>query len=253
MGEPHAPERRDGHLLRILVKKLLSHSLLPAEDRQAIEALPFTVRTLEANESIVREGSRTDSCAILLSGFAFRAKLSAEGGRQIVALKTPGDPLDLQSLFLPTADHSLQALTRVELALVPHRAWNALLAARPAVARAVVVDVLIEGSIGREWLLNIGRRDARTRVAHFLCELVHRLNRVALDRIETLEMPLTQEQLADLMGLTPVHINRTLKALEGEGAVARVARRLHIADLDRLAEIASFSSLYLHGHDAQAG
>ncbi|MFC0103643.1 Crp/Fnr family transcriptional regulator [Sphingopyxis terrae] len=233
--------------LRIMLRKLLSHSMMSTDDQRALENLPFTLRTLEANDYILREGSRAEACPILLSGFAFRQKHSAEGGRQIVALKTPGDPLDLQSLFLDRADHNLQALTAVQLASVPHRAWDRLIATRPGIARAVMIDTLVEASIGREWLLNIGRRNAKARVAHFLCELVYRLERVASRKIGALEVPLTQEQLADLMGLTPVHINRTLKALEADGGVARVARRLHIARLDRLADIANFSALYLHG------
>lgn len=232
--------------LGIFVRKLLSHSRLSADDQEAIASLPFSLRRLEANEGILHEGDRAEVCPILLHGFAYRHKTSADGGRQIVALKIPGDALDFQSLYLQTADHNLQALTPVELAIFSLKDFEKLIAPRPALARAVLVDILIEASIGREWLLNIGRRNALARLAHLLCEIYYRLQQIALEEIEGFELPLTQEQLADLLGLTPVHINRTIKILEQEGAVRRIARKLTIGNVATLRRIAHFSDLYLH-------
>src|SRR3546814_9472204 len=105
----------------LLLRKLLSHSLLSTEDQNAIAAPPFTLRRLDAGGVIIREGERCDICPILLSGFAHRHKMTGDGGRQIVALKLPGDPLDFQSLFLTHADHTVQALNPVELAVIPNR------------------------------------------------------------------------------------------------------------------------------------
>jgi len=235
--------------LGIFIRKLLSHSRLSSADQDAILALPFTVRRLGPNDIIFREGEQALVCPILLSGFAYRHKTAADGGRQIVALKIPGDALDFQSLYLDVTDHSLQALTEVELAIFPLKELEAIVAPRPALARAVLVDILVEASIGREWLLNIGRRNALARLAHLLCELNHRITRIAGEPIAGLELPLTQEQLADLLGLTPVHVNRTIKVLEQEGAVKRVSRRLTIGSLDTLKRIAEFNDLYLHRND----
>lgn len=109
---------------------------------------------------------------------------------------------------------------------------------------------MVEASIGREWLLNLGRRNALARLAHLLCELNHRITRIAGEPLAGLELPLTQEQLADLLGLTPVHVNRTIKTLEREGAVKRVSRRLTIGNLDTLQHIAGFNDLYLHRNDS---
>jgi CRP-like cAMP-binding protein len=239
--------------LGIFVRKLLSHSRISTEDQAAIAALPFSLRNLDPNDYILNEGDRAEICPVLLSGFAYRQKVSADGGRQIVALKIPGDPLDFQSLYLQRADHNLQALTKVELAIFSLKDLEKLVAPRPSLARAVFVDILIEASIGREWLLNIGRRNALARLAHLLCELHFRVEQISGEQLDGFELPLTQEQLADLLGLTPVHINRTIKALEEKGAVKRVSRRLTIGDVSTLRRLAEFSDVYLHQNDDSKG
>lgn len=244
MGD--GPEAIKEGRLGIFIRKLLSHSRLSNDDQRALAALPFSLRQLEPNDYIFREGAKAQICPVLLSGFAYRQKTSADGGRQIVALKIPGDPLDFQSLYLATADHTLQALTKVELAIFALKDLEALIAPRPTLVRAVLVDILIEASIAREWLLNIGRRNALSRLAHLLCELHCRVERIAGEQPGGFEIPLTQEQLADLLGLTPVHINRTIKILERQGAVRRVSRRLVTGDLAALQRIADFSDVYLH-------
>ncbi len=259
MNPDHSPLSRHGlpvihgeGRLEIFVRKLLSHSLLSTEVQNAMADLPYSLRRLEPGEYIMREGDCAQICPILLSGYAFRHKISKSGGRQIVALKIPGDPLDFQSLYLKAADHNLQALTVVELAIVSLSDLENLVVNRPPLARAVLVDILIEASIGREWLLNIGRRDALARLAHFLCELHVRLRQMASPGLDESDIPLTQEQLADLLGLTPVHINRTLRSLEASGAVRRTGRRLRVANVEQLYTIAGFSDLYLHRDNSSA-
>ncbi|MGL3820498.1 Crp/Fnr family transcriptional regulator [Sphingopyxis sp. R3-92] len=244
MGDdaPAGKEERLG----IFLRKLLSHSRLSADDQEAIRSLPFTLRRLEANDYILREGDRAVVCPVLLHGFAYRQKTAADGGRQIVSLKIPGDALDFQSLYLTTADHNIQALTPVEVAIFSLKDFEKIIAPRPNLARAVLVDILIEASIGREWLLNIGRRNALARLAHLLCELYYRVQQIAIENVDGFEIPVTQEQLADLLGLTPVHINRTIKILEQRGAVRRIARKLTAGDVKILRQIAEFSDLYLH-------
>jgi len=110
--------------LGIFLRKLMSHSRLSTADQEAVLALPYTIRRLGPNDIIFREGEKAVICPILLSGFAYRHKSAADGGRQIVSLKIPGDALDFQSLYLEVADHSLQALTDVELAVFPRRSWK---------------------------------------------------------------------------------------------------------------------------------
>lgn len=244
MGDDPVMTRQDR--LGIFIRKLLSHSPLSAEDQREIRDLPYTIRRLEPNEHILREGEKAKVCPVLLQGYAYRQKTSADGGRQIVALKIPGDALDFQSLYVETADHNLQALTPVELAVFAIKDFERLVAPRPNLARAVLVDILIEASIAHEWLLNIGRRNALARLAHLLCEIFYRVQQIAQEDVGGFELPLTQEQLADLLGLTPVHINRTIKILENAGAVRRISRRLTIGDMSKLRQFADFSDLYLH-------
>lgn len=237
--------------LDIFVRKLLAYSPLSTADQRELADLPFQYRSLGPGMTILREGDHAQVCPILLSGFAFRYKLAADGGRQIVALRIPGDPLDFQSLYLRTVDHHMRSLTAVELALVPLAALEQLADMRRSIARAILVDILVEASIGREWQLNVGRRHALPRLAHFLCELAYRLEVIEPRARAGFDVPLTQEQLADILGLTPVHVNRTLKALEQAGAVARSGRRLRATDLGLLASFADFAPLYLHRDNAR--
>ena len=239
--------------LDIFLRKLLSHSPLPAEDQAAIAALPHSVRHLEPNSYILREGERSGVCPILCAGFAYRQKSTQEGGRQIVALKIPGDALDFQNLFLDVSDHSVQMLTRAEIANVAIADLQALARQRPAVAQAILVKILVEASIFREWVLNVGRRDSKMRVAHLLCELGVRLEVEGLTDDYAYELPMTQEQLGDAVGLTPVHVNRTLKALEADGLIVRSKRSISFPDWHRLRGVADFNQRYLHLEPQRSG
>jgi CRP-like cAMP-binding protein len=247
---PPRPEQSHKAQLDMFVRKLTAHSPLPLSDQEALLALPYQYRQLAPNTTILREGDRPQVCPILLSGFAYRYKLAADGGRQIVGLRIPGDPLDFQSLYLRTVDHNLQTLTQADVALVPLAELEQLADTRRSIARAILVDILVEASIGREWQLNIGRRHALPRLAHFLCELAYRVQFSEPQADAQLDVPLTQEQLADILGLTPVHVNRTLKTLEQEGAVTRSGRRLWASDINALARLCDFSPLYLHRDNA---
>jgi len=232
--------------LALLVRKLATHVELSKDDRAAILALPHTVREFDPSKYMVREGESPGPCAVLISGYAVRHKISAEGDRQIVSIHVPGEPLDFQHLFLDEADHNVQTLTRSEVALVPREAIRKLAEARPAVMHALLVSILVEASIFREWVLNVGQRDARARVAHLLCEFAIRLDAQGLAGSNGYELPMTQEQLGDATGLTAVHVNRMLKALETEGLVKRKGRYVTFPDWKGLRDISGFGERYLH-------
>ena len=183
---------------------------------------------------------------ILLTGFTFRQKLSGDGARQIVAINVPGDAVDLQNLFLDVSDHNVQTLTRSKVAMIPRASVEQLIADRPAINRAVSVNNLVEASIAREWVLNVGRRDARTRMAHLLCEFALRLEAQGLTTDFGYELPMTQEQLADTLGLTPVHVNRTLKSLDADNLIVRSKRQISIPDWKALRDVGDFTDRYLH-------
>src|SRR4051812_32119705 len=171
------------------IRRLESRVPLAEADREAIRALPFVHRTLEPAAYLVREGEPPEQCALLLSGFAYRHKVTGDGGRQILSVHMPGEFLDLQNSFLEIADHNVQALTRVEVAIVPVPALRELAYARPMVGRAMWIDTLIDSAIFREWIVNVGRRDATSRISHLLCEFSLRLEAAGLAEDYRYELP----------------------------------------------------------------
>ena len=230
-----------------LAQKLAARNTLTEADRDAILALPHKIRSYDANAYIVREGDRAKrACSFLLSGFAFRQNLTRTGARQIMALNMPGDILDLQHLFLKVADHNVQALTDLETAELDGDALRTLATERPAVGEAMWIEALIDASIFREWILNVGRRDARARIAHLLCEFATRMEALGLGNGGRYELPMTQEQLGDATGLTSVHVNRTLRSLVEDGLVHRDRRFLSFSNWEDIRSVADFNSRYLH-------
>jgi CRP-like cAMP-binding protein len=220
---------------------------LPADDRESLRALPFNTRAVDRDGFVIREGEKPTSCSIILAGSAFRQKVVHNGARQIISFHFPSEFIDLQSCLLAVNDHSVQAMTACKLATVPKDALLALLDRRPAIARAAWHDTLIEGAIFREWVVNVGRRNARARIAHLLCELAVRLQAAGEIR-DVYELPITQEQIADATGMTPVHTNRTIQALRKEGLISWSGGRLAVHDWAALRSIGDFSELYLHRH-----
>jgi CRP-like cAMP-binding protein len=235
-----------GHPLSSLERKLSRWFPLDDADREALLALPFTERSLPPGSHIVRDGDRPAHSCLLISGFAYRHKIVGDGGRQILSIHLAGDVVDLQNSLLGTADHNVQALSHVEFALIPREAVRDIAFSHPNIGMAMWYDTLVDGSVHREWTANIGRRDARTRMAHLLCEFGIRLEAAGLGSICEYEMPMTQEQLADSLGLTAVHVNRTLMGLDRDELTRRSRRSVLIRDWARLAEEGDFNRSYLH-------
>jgi CRP-like cAMP-binding protein len=232
--------------LERVVRRLETRVRLDSDDRAAIHALPVTNRTLESATYMVREGEQVENCILLLSGFAYRHKITGDGQRQIMSVHMPGEFLDLQNSLLGIADHNVQALTRCEVATVPVSALRKLADDRPLVGRAMWIDTLIDAAIFREWIVNVGRRDSISRLSHLLCEFALRLKAAGLAEDRRYELPMTQEQLADCTGLTPVHVNRVLKELGRLGLILRDKRSVEILEWDRLRQIGDFNTRYLH-------
>jgi CRP-like cAMP-binding protein len=221
--------------------------MLSFEDRAALIALPHTIKNLHANDHVVREFDRPTQSCVMLSGYSVRHKIVAGGKRQIVAIHMKGEIVDLQNSYLGQADHAVQMLTAGKVAMIPVEEIDRIAFERPEIGRAMWIDTLVDGSIFREWISNIGRRDARTRLAHLLCEFSLRLEVAGLGQQTDYELPMTQEQLGDATGLTPVHINRTLQALEADGLIERATpRSIYIGDWRKLADVGDFNSAYLH-------
>ncbi len=240
LDQPRSP-------LRSLVRKLAYWADFDAADERALLDLPHHMATIGRNRYIVRERDKTRHSCLLVAGFAIRHKIVASGSRQIVAVHMKGDMVDLQNSFLGVADHSVQVLTDCEVAFIPRDAIKRLAFERPKVGVAMWFDTLVDASIFREWIANIGRRDAQTRIAHLLCEFSLRLKVAGLGEATDYELPMTQEHIADCLGLTPVHVNRMLKALEADKLITRrSSRAVTIGDWNKLADAGDFDSTYLH-------
>ena len=229
-----------------LARRWSAYADLSLKDRNALLGLPFTRKSFERDAYIVRQGKKAPDCALLLSGFAFRQKVIRNGGRQIISIHIPTEFVDLQNALLGVADHNVQSLGRTEVALIPRSAVVELRDTYPAIRLAMWTETLVDASIFREWVVNVGRRDARSRIAHLLCELAFRLDRLSGGNSSAVDFPLTQEQLADATGLTPVHTNRILQALRKDGLIELTGRSLKVLEWKGLQAVGDFDELYLH-------
>lgn len=237
----------NGSTLEPMLRKLDYQTKLNSADRTALLALPFVLKTVERQHFVVRERQLATHSCVLLAGFAVRSKIVATGHRQIMAIHIKGDMVDLQNSLLRVADHSVEMLTSGRVAMIAREDIIRIAFEHPAVGKAMWMDTLVDASIFREWIANIGRRDARTRIAHLLCEFALRLKVAGIGDQAGYELPMTQEQIADATGLTAVHVNRTIKALERDGLIDRVhPRAIHIGDWRKLADVGDFDSNYLH-------
>jgi CRP-like cAMP-binding protein len=230
--------------------RLGAADILSADDIQAFRNLPFQIRSVEAGSYVSRQCAASDSFYALLSGFAYRGKILRNGSQQIVSIYLPGDFVDPSSLLTGVALANVQMLTSGKLASVSAAALKRLLDDRPRLQRALWHQTISEASISAEWLANLGRRDAQGRVAHLICEFAARLN-AAGDDVDEISLPMTQAQIADATGLTPVHVNRVVQKLRREEVLRSNRRSLTVQDWKRLREIAEFDPLYLEGPRAE--
>lgn len=237
-------------MINPLLAKLEAIADLSTSDRHAIEMICTDTRTIGGHKDIVTEGEKPEHIHIMLDGWAARYKMLPDGGRQITGFLLPGDICDTGAAILKQTDHSIFALTQVKIASITRAALIEATRERPSLAQAFWWASLVDEAVLRTWIVNLGRRDAHARIAHLLCELHARMKRVGLIQDGEFSLPLTQEQLADALGLTSVHVNRTLQRLRAEGLVALRNRTLTILDTERLSEVAGFDAGYLHASAA---
>ena len=223
---------------------------LDRTDLERLHALPLRMERVTRSKLLIAEGQQPENCCLLVSGVAARYKEAATGLRQIVSFHLSGDLLDIQHLLLARADHSVEAITDATIAWIPkvdllNLAWE-----RPSIGKALWRDCLIDSSIFNipiiEDPINAGRRDGKTRIAHMLCEFVARCQAAGLGSAEGFVLPMTQEQIADAVGLTPVHVNRCLRMLDGDGVVVRNGAQFRVIDWPRLCAVGDFDPAYLH-------
>lgn len=241
------------HGTAMLVRKLGSIATLSDEERQAIESLPMRVLTLEARQDIVRDGDKPSHCCLIVSGWACRYKLLSEGKRQIFSFHIPGDIPDLHSMHIPTMDHSVATVTKATVAFIPLESVRDLAARFPNIASLFWRDTLIDAGVFRQWILSMGRRSAFGHVAHLFCELYLKLEAVGLAQDHRCPLPVTQVDLADALGLTPVHVNRVLQDMRGRALIELRSRTLVIEAWDELLRLSQFDPTYLNLEKRAAG
>lgn len=212
---------------------LIAHSCSPA-------------RQVGAKSDIIREGERPERLHVLLDGWACRLKLLPDGRRQIAGLVLPGDVCNLDSLYAQRSDYGVATLTACTIVSIDRAVLRDLATQSAAISEAIGLLLVIENALLIERNASLGRRSAREHLAHFLCELLLRLTHVGQARDNGYTLPITQEDISDVLGLTSVHVNRVLQGLRNEGLIQQRGHDLVIREWCALREMADFQTSYLH-------
>lgn len=231
-------------MLEKLTEKFSRSGALLEQDRRLIEGAA-TLRNVSARQDVVREGQAPTAVHVLLAGQTYRYKMLPSGGRQITAILVPGDTCDLHGLLLKALDHSVMSLTECTFGIIPRATVLEWIETQPRIIRALWWSMMADEAILREWITNLGRHDARQRIAHLFCQLLVRQRAVGLAQENSYEFALTQEELADMTGLSTVHVNRTLQDLRADGLIRLRDKRIKILDDLRLREVGEFEPGYL--------
>jgi CRP-like cAMP-binding protein len=234
-------------LANLLARKIAAFVRLSAEDRRALDNVWNQARKFAPiQQDVIREGDEPTCVRLLVEGWACRYKMLEDGRRQILSFFLPGDICDFNVFVLRHMDHSMLALTAVRYVTLSPADFDMLTLNNPRILQAFWWETLVNASIQREWTVNLGQRSALERMSHLLCELFIRLRLVGLTYGNRCELPVTQIELADALGLTPVHVSRTMKELRSRQFIRLKDRQLEILDFDALCQIAMFDANYLH-------
>lgn len=228
-----------------LLTRLRHYDSVSEEEEQALRGVMGEEVAFERGDTIVHAKEEQSCSNLLLEGLVVRSKDLRNGARQMLELSVAGDFIDLHSFTMKRLDHDIIALAPCRILLCPHETLAGTIDAHPHLGRLLWLMTVIDASIYREWMLSLGRRTALSRVANLFCELRVRLETVGLATEDGYALPLTQTDLSDLLGLTTVHINRTLRDLRERGVLTFKSRRVDIKDWDQLADLAEFDPFYL--------
>lgn len=235
--------------LNPLVAKLRQFSALPDADVEILDRLITETEVFDADADVIREGERVDWVNVVVEGMLCRYHVLENGRRQITAFLVPGDMCDLHAFLLKEMDHSISALAPSRVAKIPRQAILDMTESRPMLARAFWWSTMVDEAVLRQWIVNVGRRTAYERTAHLFWELFLRMLVVGQTQDGSFRLPLTQQKLADTLGMSIVHTNRTLQRLRSEGVASLANGQLTVRDADRLQAIAGFNPNYLHFYE----
>jgi len=230
------------------LRKMAFGTDLTTEDLALLAEVSSYARPIAAKTDLISEGEQPTNVHLVMSGYACRYKTLPDGRRQIMAIFVPGDVCDLHVQILGEMDHSIGTLSDAAVVDISPVKIDELIA-NPRINRGLWWMTLVDEGTLREWLVSMGQRGATEQMAHIFCELHLRLQSVGLAAGDSFDIPGTQEDLADLMGVTPVHVSRTLATLR-QSDLLRIDRgRLTILDVARLRALGGFNPNYLHLRD----
>jgi len=233
--------------ITLLLRMLSRRDELSLEETRLLTALPRRRRLFARGETVIPSHAKPMECGLLVEGFAGREIMVGDGGRQLTAIRVPGDLLDLCTLLMRMTDHAVVALTPCVVTFVSHRDLLQLIERSPHLGRLLWLSTTLDGAIQRNMSVSVGRRDALTRMSNLICDLYIRLEIVGLAERHEMRIPLSQATLGDLLGISAVHVNRTLQTLRRRKVVTwNTAGDVVIRDYDRLAAIAGFDPVYLN-------
>ncbi|MBR9764341.1 MAG: Crp/Fnr family transcriptional regulator [Rhodobacteraceae bacterium] len=235
----------------VLARKLWNAGRLDPEDLQRLDEVISNPFPVDARKDLIQQGDDPEHVHLVLSGMVCRYKLMPDGRRAIVALMLPGDICDLHVAILGRMDHNLGTLTDCSVVRIPRATIEELLENHPRIRRALFWSTLVDEAILREWLVNMGRRRADKQMAHLFCEVHARL--CAVNHMQDALLPLTQEELADILGVSTVHAQRVLSQLRAQGLVTVQDSRVAVPDVERLRDFAQFEVDYLHLEQGEGG
>lgn len=235
----------------LFIRKLRARHELSADEEAALRDLGWLERRYQRGEVMVECGEDLEHSMLLLDGFAFRSKFAADGSMQIVETNLAGDFVDLQGFILRRLEHQISAASPCHVALAPHPELKRITDRFPRLTRVLWFQTLVDASIHREWMLVLGKKRSRARIAQFLCEMHARLRLVGRGSSSAYALPLSQSELANITGMTAVHLNRSLKELRDAGLVTFRNGQVDLHDLEGLKRLAQFDPHYLHvgAHD----
>jgi CRP-like cAMP-binding protein len=229
-----------------LIKTFMPRDDLSLDDVALLKSMPLRIVTFGKGEEIIAQDSEVSESCLMITGWTGRAVYLENGKRQITALHIAGDFVDLHGFTLKYMDHSVIALTATQVAFVRHEELKRITHVSPHLTRLFWMLTTIDGAVQRTTIASLGRRPALQRLGHLLCELDCRLAVVGLARDHTYDVPLVQEELADILGLSVVHMNRTIQDLRKAGLVAWTGSKIVIHDFNRLVEFSGFDPRYLN-------
>ncbi|RYF93115.1 MAG: Crp/Fnr family transcriptional regulator [Caulobacteraceae bacterium] len=232
-------------VVRTLVRKLQARDTLSEIEIDALHGVVDRVATFRPGDILVPEGAPLTHSQLQLSGLCARSKAMPDGRRQITALHIAGDFVDLHGFLLKRLEHDVVALSTVQMAMAPHDRLKDISETLPHLSRMLWLSTLIDAAIHREWIVSAGRRSAMQQVSHLFCELLTRYRVVGLADTDRFPMQMTQMQLADCCGLTPVHVSRVLRQLRDDGLVKWTRGEVIIENLEGLKRRAEFEDTYL--------